>query len=339
MSDLDLMNRFRADMPSAGPNAMARARAQLLAEATTPATAPSHHVRRARLTTRWAWRLAPAAGLALAIVVGLATVDQREPGPDVAGPPADARMVLQLAAAQARETPAVTPRPDQFVYVESVVAFQGYDGDNYVPPVRKHRQAWKSVDGTRDGWLDEKAYDPGHQGLPDLHVVLGASCSRPGPDCVPAYLGSLPTQKDAMREYLAADSPGDSPVGPWMFRRAGDLIQEGYVPPEALAAVFDTLATISGVEMLPGAVDPAGRPGVAVAVTNDGFRLELIFDATTHEYLGAREVKVGPASNPGPAAPGTRWFPQEGPRPALNEVVGAVSRTRIAIVDQARQIP
>ncbi|MFC6020258.1 CU044_5270 family protein [Plantactinospora solaniradicis] len=352
MNDLDLMTEFRAELAPAHPEAMARARARLLTEAAPPVPALVSRTRRAWPAAGWSWQLVPAGGLVLALAVGLVAVGHGiagsdvvgsdVAGSDVAGPPVstlDAGTVLRLAAAQARQTPAVTPRSDQFVYVESVVAFHGYDADGrYIPPVRKHRQSWTSVDGTRDGWLDEKAYDPGHQGRPDLHLPLEASCRESGPGCVPAYLDNLPTDRDGMRAYLAANGPDDSPLDPWMFRRVGDLIQEGYVPPRSLAALFEATATIPGVVVLPNAVDPAGRRGVAVAMTADGFRTELIFDAKTHEYLGAREVKVS-SREPTPATSGQHLWPPPGPRPEVNEVVGEVARTRIAIVDRARQLP
>ncbi|MEV4629188.1 CU044_5270 family protein [Micromonospora sp. NPDC049523] len=328
MNELDLMSGFRADLASAEPDALARARTRLLAEATAPAG-------RVRPVARWGWRLAPAVGLALAVVVGLVAVNLGTPRPDVTGPSTttlDARTVLELAAAKARETPSVTPRPDQFVYVESVIVLSG----GYVPPVRKHRQLWMPVDGTRDGWLDERSEDPGNQGRPDLHGPLLTLCPEQGPDCLrPAYVPGLPTKTDEMRQYLVANSSGEHPQDQRVFELFCEIVQGQYLPAPVLAALFEAVATLPGVVVIPDAVDAAGRHGVGVARTTDGLGSALIFDPTTHEYLGSQDVKVVPT---GPAT--TTAGPTPGP-PTLvpNERGWAEARTRIAIVDRVRQVP
>jgi hypothetical protein len=307
MNDLDLMTEFRSELAPAAPDAMAGARTRLLAEAAAP---PARLI---RPTTRWGWRVAPAAGLALAVAAALVIVNHR----DVAAP-LDARTVFQLAAAHARQMPAHTPRPDQFVYIESVVSY----GD---PPVTKHRQLWSSVDGSRDGWLDVTSDDPGRQaGPPDLHNPVRWFCTG-GTECgTPAYLPNLPTDKDQMRAYLAANGTGEQ--NPLEY--VGELIRDHYLPSPVLAALFEAAATIPGVVVVPDAVDAAGRRGVAVAKTTCGIGSELIFNATTHEYLGDQDFR-------GPVTDTTAPCP-----PALTDpVLGATAQTKVAIVDRARQLP
>ncbi|MFJ9653983.1 hypothetical protein [Streptomyces microflavus] len=64
------------------------------------------------------------------------------------------------------------------------------------------------------------------------------------------------------------------------------------LPPDTTAALYRAAALIPGVDIVPDAVDAAGRHGVAVARTHDGERIEWIFDESTVRLLDERTVLV-----------------------------------------------
>jgi hypothetical protein len=110
---------------------------------------------------------------------------------------------------------------------------------------------------------------------------------------LPGYVADLPTDAKAMLDYLYDHASGGNPRDQEAFTAAGDLIREAYLSPAALAAVFDAVARIPGVAVVGDVTDQAGRHGVAVALTEvQGMRTELIFDKTSHAFLGTRSVMV-----------------------------------------------
>jgi hypothetical protein len=72
-------------------------------------------------------------------------------------------------------------------------------------------------------------------------------------------------------------------------------------PPQVSAALYRAAARIPGVTIVPGAVDAAGRKGIAVARDQHGTRTEWIFNKTTLRLLGTRGVllKNGPWAKAG----------------------------------------
>jgi hypothetical protein len=307
MNDLDLMTEFRQDAPPPTRDALTRARAGMFRAEPAP--------RR----SRWVWRLVPAGALVAAVAVAGVVIR-----PDTATtPPAAAEsevvQVLRLAAAEARREPALTARPGQFVYVQSRVAWSsaeaGLTEQRYVEAVERERRIWLSTDGSADGLLREGP------GFTDVPLTGGQGIS--------AYRTDLPTEAKAMRAYLykkAREYP-PKPNGPTPDDRAwsevGDTLREQYVPPASVAALYDAAATIPGTKVVKG-VDLAGRKGTAVARTSDyGIRFELIFDAKTHRLLGERTVAVRDVE------PGIK----------KGEVTGFTAQLKIAIVDQAGQMP
>jgi hypothetical protein len=320
MNDLDLMERFRADLPPADPAALARARARMFA---TPATRPAR--------ARWVWRLAPAGALAVAAAVAVATV-HAAPSPQ-AGPTTttttaqaapDAPHVLLLAAAEARREPALKARPDQFVYIESRVvaggAKWGTTGATYVPPVEKDRRIWLSVDGSRPGTLEER---PAAGGSVETNPKNedGGLYGDGGPG-TPAYRDDLPTGAKAMRAYLYRVAKNKNPSDARAFTRVGDTLREEYVPPASVAALFEAASTIPGTKVVREA-DLAGRKGVAVSLTAEGIRHDLIFDSATYHFLGERSVVVVDNIPP---------FPK-------GAVIDWTAQIRVAIVDRPGQLP
>jgi hypothetical protein len=124
-----------------------------------------------------------------------------------------------------------------------------------------------------------------------------------------------------MRHYLYHGAENKNPPDTRAFTLVGDTLREQYVPPKAVAALFDAAATIPGTSVVHQA-DVAGRHGIAVSRTNQGIRHDLIFDSSTYRFLGERDVAVG---NVPP-------YPK-------NAVIGWTAQLHLAIVDRAGQLP
>ncbi|WP_086853767.1 CU044_5270 family protein [Amycolatopsis kentuckyensis] len=114
-----------------------------------------------------------------------------------------------------------------------------------------------------------------------------ATPAKPGlANPTPAYLASLPTDPQRLKAVLEADGP--------IFKRVGALATtaDALLSPALRSALYQVLATIPGVERVPGQVDLAGRPGVAIARTADGKRAEIVIDPVSSRMLGFRIVAV-----------------------------------------------
>ncbi|KUN91204.1 hypothetical protein AQJ84_37075 [Streptomyces resistomycificus] len=177
-------------------------------------------------------------------------------------------------------------RDDQFVYIKSKVGWsvQSDDQPARLEPIRG-REVWLSVDGSRDGMLQE-----GDAGSPSEPLEK----ETPGNPSNTNYrhLQTLPTDPARMFEWLNKVSEGSSSKDEANFVLVGDLARESLMPPAQAAALYRAAAEISGVFVIDDAVDAAGRHGVAMARVDDGVRHELIFDRRTKDYLGEREVAV-----------------------------------------------
>jgi hypothetical protein len=82
------------------------------------------------------------------------------------------------------------------------------------------------------------------------------------------------------RDLVAAGAP-DSPA-------SGDAI----LGSDLRTAFYRAIGSPPGVERVPGEVAIEGREGVAVALTLDGLRNEIIFDPGSGRALGTRTVLV-----------------------------------------------
>jgi hypothetical protein len=215
----------------------------------------------------------------------------------------DGPAIAREAARVLRRSVETAPTPSQFLYLKSVDSY-GY------PPVL--RQSWHSVDGTRDGWLTQLAQNPTDP-QKGPHLTPGALL----PGCVnglvgielrgnrptrwvpctprPAYRTDLPTDADAMLAYLNAhstirDNPGEKSRNLDPVR---DLFASSYLPPAALAALFEAVHRMSDLYVAGDIVDPVGRPVVAIGVRADAQnRNEVLFDADSYRYRGYRGVRT-----------------------------------------------
>ncbi|WP_225944909.1 CU044_5270 family protein [Actinophytocola algeriensis] len=195
----------------------------------------------------------------------------------VAPPEADAVEFLHRAADVVRELPATPPRPDQFVYTRGETT----DGA---------REAWLSADGEHDGMIRAQGEDTPLPGCKDgrRRVMRGdvdMGMTEPC-DVWPAYR-RLPTDTAGMRAYLEG-TPNDFDI---LLHFA---IQETYVSPQAMAALFEVMADFPGLEIVEDATDGAGRHGVGLtwAQPADQNEVTLVFDQETHVFLGTEDTAV-----------------------------------------------
>lgn len=275
------------------------------------------------------WGLATAGGLtaalAIVLIIGSAGPSGKAPGEQLT----NASDILLRAAQTARTDTAPVPRPDQFVFVESISSGQGSEvapgGQQHFFPIHtKLRQDWLSVDGTRDGLFREGAA-PGHpppardiiaqMPMPGCRKGRAAAIGKDGKvipgkfdPCVPrpAYRPDLPIDADAMLRYLRDARGRDTDKA--LFEVIKDLIQQGYMTPAQRAALFEATSRLSSVVVVPDVTDITGRAGIAVALTllypnpseshagastgpsRPVAQLQLIFDPARYSYLGYREV-------------------------------------------------
>jgi hypothetical protein len=328
MDDLTVLKAVGATLDLANDEPPSALRHRVVAGFSQPA--PRRH--RLRMPSL-GWSVAATAGLAAALAVALIAGNTGGPGsrsPDDrnGAVPAGASDILLRAAQTARADPTTPPRPDQFVYVESIDAYQGSevtpDGQQRFFPIQpKLRRVWLSADGTRDGLLRESAA-PGQPPARDIiperllpgcrngrEAVLGTDAkvvpgrTRP---CVPrpAYRPDLPTDAEGMLRYLREGKGGRSDKD--LFDKIADLLGESYLSPPQRAAVFEAASRLSGVVVVPDVADIAGRHGIAVAWTlhypdpevtpaqpsagqpRPVAQAQLMFDPVTYAYLGDRTV-------------------------------------------------
>ena len=311
------------------------------------------------------WSLATTGGLAAVLAVAVIAGNTSGPGPQPPGDrngavPAVAGDVLMRAAQTARMDPTPAPRADQFVYVESISAYQGSevtpDGQQrFLPTQPKLRQVWLSADGTHDGLLRESAA-PGQPPasdiiaetpLPGCRNGRAASVGKdakviPGQfdPCVlrPVYQPDLPTDAEGMLRYLR-DGKDDRTDGD-LFEMIARLLRESYLSPAQRAAVFEATSRLSGVVVVPDVVDVAGRHGIAVARTllypdpavtpaqpsagppRPVAQDQLLFDTVTYGYLGDRTVITAEVGGQQAGA-----------------VVGLAAVLKVGIVDRVGQNP
>jgi hypothetical protein len=331
VSDLEILQRFRDDVPPADPVALRRGRDRLAAEI-APRTA---------IQPRWyarpRWYVAAAAIIVAVAFAGLSTPRPALIGPDAGGDTEAARVLQQAALTAMLLTPA-SVRPDQFVFVEQVRQDSSDVPSRTGPDVwsklpEQLYQWWLSADGRSNGLI--RSYYTATNTLGDNLVEAGCAKGHPNPvpsngvtlmdPCTPtpAYRGDLPTSVDAMLAYLYRPNPHNSdPLDQQAFTTVGQLVVQSYIPPAALSALFSAAARIPGVTVEHDIVDAAGRHGIAVGRTFKGIQDQLIFDSKTYAFLGERSVAV---ENVGGLPTG--W------------VLSYTAMLRVAIVDRPGQLP
>lgn len=300
-------------------------RGHLMNEITeAPRPAPRRNRRFGRLALP-----ALAGGLALAVVLadggaGAPTAPPAAEGAPLNVAPVAVAKVLDHAAQVAESKPATAVTGGQFTYVKSLVAFSSMNAaagaaSDVTHDAPHQRELWLSVDGKQWGVLIEAGWKPvpaeprggkdkSRSGEPAPRADGGQWLEpnlRPGLNGPTyEYLAALPTDPETLlrKVYKETKGQGQTPDQE-AFVTIGDLLREQLAPPAVSAALYRAAARIPGVSALDDAVDASGRHGVAVALVHGGVRTEWIFDRSSYEFLGEREVVVDTGNVWG--APGT----------------------------------
>ncbi|MDV5144314.1 CU044_5270 family protein [Streptomyces sp. SBC-4] len=297
-------------VPDLAPEREDALRYAVLRDALAAGPAP-RRPRAPRSLPRFTWIAAPAAACALvagAVVLAPAEAPDAPSDRVSARQPAapDAGRVLSRAALAAAAAPAPDARPQDFVYVRSLVAHAGRSaagGVATLPPARQ-REVWLSADGSRAGLLREAGaadsvlsprlpvYELDHRGAsPEPSTLEAAPPSVTNP--THTYVAGLPADPEALLRLVREETRGDGgDADQRAFRAIGTLLAETWAPPQVTSALYEAAARIPGVSVLPSAKDAAGREGVAVARTADGEQTQWIFDRATSAFLGERTVLI-----------------------------------------------
>jgi hypothetical protein len=317
------MLRERHDaLPGPSPDAVAEARHRLQAHM-RQAPQPRRHRRLVR-------RALLAGGLAVALTGAAVAVQVVDDDTPVLRATPAAAVVLDRAAAAAERQPDPKPRPDQFVFAESRSVYR----DNKQAQHVWERRSWLAVDGARAGWAVTRT-DGGPWGGGPLAQPGGGPL---GDDSAYARLAKLPRDPDKLLRALAGRPTGrsndparDRTPEEQAFTEIQDVLSEALVPPSLRAAMFRTLKRIDGVTVVPDVADAAGRRGIAVAMTIQGLREEIIFDRRSHVVLGRREILAD-------AVTYNRFYKDWRGTPQ-GTVLATTALLRTAIVDRTEQLP
>ena len=308
-------------IPLSGPDSPEAAR--LYQQITSDgAAAPPQARRRARrprparpLLLTGATSAVLAAGLAVALMVTSGAA--RPPGSGTSpafAPASTAAAVLHNAALAALAVPAVTPRPDQFVYSK----MYGIMTCLPKPPTRHGDrlsgvdQGWQSVSGTRFGGgsgtasisLQSRGHGTGLEPTCKSSRVFPPSLTDPRAircPCTPAdfaaYLPGMPTRPAELRAWLDRRyrvSPGPAGVI-YLLGITASILSTDYLTPAQHVAMYELLARTPGLKVMPKASTVLGRTGVGVRwtvrtgaannrpVTNT---FTLVFNRKTYQLLG-----------------------------------------------------
>ena len=196
--------------------------------------------------------------------------------------PANAAEYLENAAWTAERKPWTDPRPDQFMYIETLElrnkpAYENqHPNDPIKPDLAENRkvQQWYSVDGqTRASYQNGQLVvtKRGDGGESWDRIAWSTITSMTSPDKVPD----------------AVPGPGSMSVNLDAF------IGQYVVPPNVQAAIFRHLAQEPGMTINPDAVNIDGRPAVGLGRIIEGYlSQELLFDKQTYQFIGERLVAI-----------------------------------------------
>ncbi|MBO2455556.1 CU044_5270 family protein [Actinomadura barringtoniae] len=248
-----------------------------------------------RATRRTAVRIGVVGALAASIAAGVTVVqglggvdDQGRPRPVVPGlppgPAANAQVVLGKVADAAQGRASVGPKPGQWTYEETRGTL----------PVRKDVQSpktpmktrvdrvWVRGDGTRLATFEKGRLVESPTGGPTVmppssYAALTALPRDPAKLLAWAYQQRAPLEKNDGAFKLLTSIIANNAV----------------LPPAQEAATYRALAMIPGVEVDRNAVDPQGRPALAVSRVAEGWvRESIMLDRATFAYRGFRDVAV-----------------------------------------------
>jgi hypothetical protein len=308
MNDLEILRTMGGPDPLPDPAAEARARAALLSRTTvqtallTGSTAQTALLSRPDLRTavpvrrrRFVWRLAVPVAAVAAAVAGLGVANhEASPKRSATSPalrPASAVQALTLAADAATRRPFTTPRPDQWLYLETRSTYgTGPGGLVTGGPYRTEtHRTWLRIDGTqrvvnRNGKLAglSSALAPAQADGTYLYATLAAL--PPDPATLLAWV------REQVGGVGGGTRDGEDQIA---FATINGILRNYVLPPAVEAAFFHALASLSRVTLVPDSVNVDGRPALAVARVEEGWlREEILLDPSTYRLIGERAIAV-----------------------------------------------
>ena len=297
MDDLEFLKTHAPSTERPGDAATARAREALRARIDAEEAPPAAE-QRERRRHPWRW-----VGLAAACVAAAAVAASFLLAGSPARPDTAAASALHKAAEAARRQPSPAPlAAGEYVYVKSegvqlmdVSQQAGVRFSVHVPFVREVWMGEHSLlreTGGKAEFITPKDRETWvAAGKP--HFYDGPQTSRePLNKYVPLDLSTNPSVLFA-RLKLEALGHGTGLYNE-MFVLVGDDLRETATSPAQRAALYEVAARIPGVELVGNVNDSAGRPGIAVAMTDATSHTHhvLTFDPTTSQLLAEEETVV-----------------------------------------------
>jgi hypothetical protein len=251
-----------------------------------PPAASQHRKRRYGLIA-----VAGSAALAAAVAATVFITGQDAPArPTTAPTPTAAEtaaVLLARIADAAASQPAPTVRDNQFMYIRSEESDQGqkpYERQVWLPVANICVTGLLKEDGS------EKVEYPSKPSDWNNYAFRCPSEGHLGETY--RLLQSLPTNPTTLPNYLKSQKTytNDDPL-----QEIFDTLTENIMPP-AVAAFYRAAAQLPGAIIVPDATNAAGRPGIGVTwpSPNPGRvdQMELIFDKTTLQNIGAEQFNV-----------------------------------------------
>ena len=292
MDDLESLKTYAPATVSPSTAATSAARAALQARIETASAPRAMRTRGQRHA--WRWVATAAAALAVAAIgayVVLGGVDR----PDTA-----AASVLHQAAATARSQPSPAPlAAGEYLYVKSegvgLITTSLANGATVNARATSIREVWMGAHSR----LRETSGKPKFVTAKDRQAWIDAGRPQfyqPGTstDSLGTYKPlDLPTNPTILYAQLKLQATGHG-TGLYneMFVLVGDDLRETATLPAVRAALYEVAARIPGVELVGNVTDPAGRAGVAVAMTDtkSHARQVLTLDPKTSQLLDEAET-------------------------------------------------
>lgn len=246
-------------------------------------------VRPARRGVPRRWVLAGAA-LAVVAAVGAGAVTLagggQDPAPGAAPPMTEVATIFENAAVRAQAAAFTPPRPDQWIYIETLVSSTGPVARAKGMRPESRLRSWFKADGTHTAFADGD--EPA--GLDRMVYGFWPKLDYPS-------VAGLPTDPVALLAKLKADAATATAGTPYAnedpdvvaFASVVTILGEQLPPPDVAAALFRSLALIPGAMQKPVEMD--GRRLIVLSRDSAEFPTlnSIMLDAETFAFVGTRE--------------------------------------------------
>jgi len=231
-------------------------------------------------------------------VASVTKVDKHDKQPASAAA-ADPIAPLNKLSAKLTALPDVTPRGDQYLYMQM-----------HTPGTEQLSQFWLSIDGAHDGLMirpDVAAQTNTSPNIPMPGCVAGKRAVIRGDKklamtepCAPtvAFTPSLPTGEAAMTSLLESMGDGGSATKPDAQDKANaqgayilGTLEFTYLSRGQRIALVNAAKHLPGLILKTDATDGAGRPGLGISWAppgNVGTPTTIVLDPGTGQYMGTQ---------------------------------------------------